>query len=145
MAVYFIRAGNFIKIGKADNPQKRLQQLQTGSPLKMELVSVIPGGEKEEKKMHAKYAHLRANGEWFHYSPEMKEVTKRKSTDDIEIDSPVSKGLAGWRLERNSNGYFRFRWQIKDANGQPDIYKTEAGGVGYRRGSKYLSIFKVRK
>lgn len=145
MAVYFIRSGNFIKIGKANNPHGRLRQLQTGSPRKLELVSVVPGGRNEEKRLHAKYSHLRANGEWFHLSAEMTELAKYKVDDEVEVRSQVVEALSGWRLERNSNGYFRFRWQIKDAHGSPDIYKTETGRVGYRRGSKYLSIFQVRK
>lgn len=145
MAVYFIRSGNFVKIGKANNPHKRLRQLQTGSPRKLELASVIPGGKSEEKRLHAKYSHLRANGEWFHLSAEMTELAKYKAPDEIEVESQVVRGLSGWRLERNSNGYFRFRWQIKDAQGIPDTYKTETGNVGYRRGSKYLSISQVRK
>ncbi len=46
--------------------------------------------------------------------------------------------LAGWRLEKRSDGYFRYRWQKKDASGKPMTYVTETGKVGYARGSKYV-------
>jgi hypothetical protein len=58
--------------------------------------------------------------------------------DDFEIDGQVEGGLKGWRVEKNSNGRYRYRWQLKDAHGNPITYITSSGSVGYRRGSKYL-------
>ena len=44
----------------------------------------------------------------------------------------------GWRLETNSNGRLRRRWQRKHEDGKPMTYTTKSGGVGYTRGSKYV-------
>lgn len=65
MSVYFIRAGNYIKIGYADDPRKRLKELQTGNPNKLELLGSIPGDVSREKEVHHIFSDFRVNGEWF--------------------------------------------------------------------------------
>ena len=61
---------------------------------------------------------------------------------DDELESLVANDnvdeLSGWRLEWRTDGYTRFRWQVKDAMGKPITYQTEGGKVGYKRGSKYV-------
>lgn len=63
--------------------------------------------------------------------------------EDFEIDSDVTGALTGWRIEKNTNGFYRYRWQVKDNMGNPDTYITSSGKTGYRRGSKYLPKFKA--
>ena len=58
--------------------------------------------------------------------------------DDIEIVQDVGKST-GWRLEANSNGMYRWRWQMKDSSGKTITYTTSSGKTGYKRGSKYVS------
>jgi hypothetical protein len=69
MSVYFIEAigTNRVKIGHAEDPEKRLAELQTASPFDLQLLFSFPGDEALEAQYHAKYAHLRVrpNGEWF--------------------------------------------------------------------------------
>lgn len=68
--VYFLRAGEFIKIGKTTgDPSSRVAQLQTGCPFPIEVLATMPGGRGREAKLHKKFAALRAHGEWFHASP----------------------------------------------------------------------------
>ncbi len=67
--VYFVRVGDLLKIGKADNVRKRLSGLQTGSPLKLELLAVAPGGLPEEVYFHESFAAHRRRGEWFELCP----------------------------------------------------------------------------
>ncbi len=60
---------------------------------------------------------------------------------DEEIDLAVGVQVdvqAGWRLERNSDGFYRWRWQLKDDFGRPLTYVTSSGKRGYRRGCKYV-------
>ena len=68
--VYIIRdeTQHLIKIGVAKNPQKRLAQLQTGSPNKLEIVKTIPSNQpfKLEKEMHNENASKHYRGEWYH-------------------------------------------------------------------------------
>ncbi len=58
-----------IKIGVSKNPQKRLLQLQTGSPYKLKLLTVLKGKGTLERSLHDylkpyKYA---CKGEWFDF------------------------------------------------------------------------------
>lgn len=63
--VYFITDGIFTKIGKADDVNKRLKELQTGNPKKLQIKLSIEGGETEEKKLHKVFHRRRMVGEWF--------------------------------------------------------------------------------
>lgn len=64
--VYFMRAGNFVKIGKSTyHPRARMAQLQTGCPYQIELMGFIFGGTAREARLHSQFQHLRACGEWF--------------------------------------------------------------------------------
>lgn len=62
-----------------------------------------------------------------------------ESHDDFEAETEVVDALKGWRIEQNSNGRYRYRWSLKNADGSPQTYITSTGRVGYRRGSKYLT------
>lgn len=67
--VYFLRAGPFIKIGKATfSPALRVRELQTGCPYPIEVLSFIPGDVAMERGLHKRFEHCRAHGEWFHAS-----------------------------------------------------------------------------
>jgi hypothetical protein len=58
--------------------------------------------------------------------------------EDIEFGEDVTEISKGWRMEPNSNGYYRWRWQLKDDTGQPITYVNKSGKTGYKRGSKYV-------
>lgn len=68
--VYFIQAENgAIKVGIAYHPQARLETLQTGSPLRLTLIGVIPnGGQALESEIHRRFSSDGLHGEWFHPS-----------------------------------------------------------------------------
>ena len=68
--VYFIDDGQFVKIGKAQDPLSRLREIQTGNARKLRLLLVITcQSEKEafavESIFHEKYKDYRQVGEWF--------------------------------------------------------------------------------
>jgi hypothetical protein len=63
--IYFAKADGFIKIGYTTNLSARLISLQTSSPMRINLMGVIPGNREDEKDLHAKFARLRQHGEWF--------------------------------------------------------------------------------
>lgn len=69
--VYFITDGEFIKIGKANNPNQRLSELQTGNPKSLWIVKQIKGDEKQERMLHQIFKTWHYRGEWFKASPEM--------------------------------------------------------------------------
>jgi hypothetical protein len=66
--VYFIRAGEFVKIGYSIEPAKRLGHLATASPLPLELWAKTRGNPVDERALHRRFARDRAHGEWFRVS-----------------------------------------------------------------------------
>jgi hypothetical protein len=69
--VYFIEAAVLdgrgqLKIGVANSPQGRLDDLQKASPVKLKLIATIPnGGYALERRLHEMFADERLHGEWF--------------------------------------------------------------------------------
>ena len=67
--VYFARAGELIKIGVANDPARRVKELQTGSGQPIELLGHMAGGPKHERRLHGKFRYIRERGEWFRATP----------------------------------------------------------------------------
>lgn len=65
--------------------------------------------------------------------------------DDLEFNDEIDEVPASWRLEKNSNGFYRWRWQKKSPDGSPDTYVNSKGNLSYRRGSKYVPIEEAKK
>ena len=69
-------------------------------------------------------------------------------TDDSDFLDEVDRGKSdyittigkGWRLETNSDGRLRWRWQEKDGAANPITYVKPDGTQGYKRGSQYVGI-----
>ena len=79
-SVYFLRCGDYIKIGYSAAPHMRLRQIKSDDGTKRPsdidcastvLVQTEPGGFNRERELHAKFAHLRHTGEWFTEAPEL--------------------------------------------------------------------------
>jgi len=58
-----------IKIGRSKNPQRRLKQLQTGSPFKLKMLLVLEGKGSIEKSLHERLVEFKQDckGEWFDF------------------------------------------------------------------------------
>jgi hypothetical protein len=79
-SVYFILAEetNRVKIGFSNEPERRLSDLQTGSPCTLRMLAVFPSNSVgTEKALHAKFAKQRVNGEWFHFHASIREFLTR--------------------------------------------------------------------
>jgi Meiotically up-regulated gene 113 len=63
--VYFVRAGDAIKIGRTANLAARLRALATASAVPLELLAAVPGGRELEARLHRRWRHLHLRGEWF--------------------------------------------------------------------------------
>ena len=68
--IYFVRAGEYIKIGMTKDVNGRMSAIQTGNPIKLELCGVIDHLTKEqahsyERRLHNFFSALRVKGEWF--------------------------------------------------------------------------------
>ncbi|MBI1920183.1 MAG: GIY-YIG nuclease family protein [Geobacter sp.] len=72
--VYFIRSEktHAIKIGyTAGKIEDRLSALQTAHPYKLEVLVTARGNRAYEKALHARFAKLRLEGEWFEPHPDL--------------------------------------------------------------------------
>ena len=58
-----------IKIGRSKNPEKRLKQLQTGSPYKLRLLASVRNKGLLEKSLHESLRPFKqaCKGEWFDF------------------------------------------------------------------------------
>jgi len=65
--VYFVKSGDFVKIGRTTNFPDRLAKLQVGTPHALEVLHVIKGGSKREAEIHRALRDYHYRGEWFHY------------------------------------------------------------------------------
>jgi hypothetical protein len=76
--VYVIRAGrtNLYKIGKTNDPEGRLQSLQTANPRKLKLLHVFTADNATaaEEELHRLLHGKRMKGEWFRLTDSEKDV-----------------------------------------------------------------------
>ena len=58
-----------IKIGISNNPKRRLRQLQTGSPYKLKLLTIVTGRGDLERSLHTSLKPYKkaCKGEWFDF------------------------------------------------------------------------------
>lgn len=87
--IYAIQAGlnGPIKLGRAVDPAKRLQTLQTGHPEVLRLLAVEPCGndEEAEKTLHQHCAAFRLRGEWFMPHGRVLETVQNMGKGNAEI------------------------------------------------------------
>lgn len=69
--VYFIGAGDVIKIGFSTRLTKRLRDLRYGTHEKLELLAKVKGGRDLERRYHTRFAKDRIKGEWFRATREI--------------------------------------------------------------------------
>ncbi len=70
--VYFIKQGNFVKIGHTTRPiDERLTDLQTGSPEELELIALESGDFLTEQWLHDLFKKQHHRGEWFTLDDEL--------------------------------------------------------------------------
>lgn len=63
--VYYVQAGDQIKIGTTGQLRTRMTALQAEHPVLLKLLAVEPGGREIEAERHQMFAADRVKGEWF--------------------------------------------------------------------------------
>lgn len=84
--VYFIDGGDLIKIGFTKSMRRRTRDIQKHSPVKLKVLCAVVGGKLREAAFHETFAHLRAHGEWFHATPELREYIAVLKARPFEAD-----------------------------------------------------------
>lgn len=70
--IYFLQNGSgLIKIGFADDVEKRVAQIQPMAGENLSVLCVIDGGRKIETELHKRFSEFRHFGEWFKPSQEI--------------------------------------------------------------------------
>ena len=67
--IYFLRAGNFVKIGHSRQWKRRMAHMQIWSPHIIVPLLVMIGRESTERTLHSRFRRDHYRGEWFHNSP----------------------------------------------------------------------------
>ena len=100
--IYFIQAGNDgpIKIGKAQSPEARRRELQTGNHEKLNLIKVIPGESEREDSIHndLRSHQYRPRSEWFSATPEVLAYIDKVARVDYERIDGVAIAVI-WRSD----------------------------------------------
>jgi hypothetical protein len=117
--IYFIHdeQAGAIKIGKADNPRKRLVELQVGCASRLVLLAMIPGGDADEGRLHRQFRHLKVRGEWFRADDDLMEfagtIEAKKMGPFLELVK-VEPGLG--RLFEEAGSYRETKSNVFCAN-----------------------------
>lgn len=78
--IYFMQPveGGPIKVGSSENIEARRKQLETHYGRSLSVLATIPGGRKEERKIHERFSHLRlGRTEQFRPAPDLMEFIGR--------------------------------------------------------------------
>lgn len=63
--LYFIRCNEFVKIGRANNINQRLNQIKANNPYKITLIREMMNQGHREKEFHKIFQGRLVTGEWF--------------------------------------------------------------------------------
>lgn len=79
--VYFIRSGEYIKIGFTKNMAGRLAAMETLSPVSPVVLHQEPGTVADERAYHRHFAAQHLRREWFRHEGELAEYLARMASD----------------------------------------------------------------
>lgn len=80
-AVYFVKCGEFIKIGWSENWHSRIKRLNVDNPHSIEILLVLGRPKIFEKTMHRQFAEMRHRGEWFRDHPDIRAYIEERKKE----------------------------------------------------------------
>ncbi|WLB49253.1 hypothetical protein QIH93_15165 [Bradyrhizobium ottawaense] len=93
--IYFVRSGEFIKIGQSRRWKQRVETMQVGSPHTLIVMLVLKDEPKLEGKLHNWFRADHFRGEWFHSGPALLAYIKKRlpecvsKSDECELKKPT--------------------------------------------------------
>jgi len=135
-----------VKIGVSDDPEKRLSDLQTGSPVPLVLLWQVHGGQRLEAMLHERFATYRTHGEWFDFGDDDPVLTVTEEAARLGYGplpmiplprKPVTPALRPtWRVKPDT-----VQGRLLDAlAGGPATPRDLAHLVGINRGAAYRPL-----
>ena len=116
--IYFIRSGQYVKIGVSARPWERLAEFQTANPETLEMLAIGPGDFGFEAELHKLFGEHRGAGEWFRDNQRIRAVTAfmRETFPELQAEpqkgeSPLAIRVTTQALERRpeGTGWLEFR------------------------------------
>lgn len=97
--VYFIQAGNFVKIGRTSvaNLSKRISQIQNGCPEEAFLVVTLNSPPFQERHIHHELRNSRYRGEWFRLTAEVKCFVRQALVLERRHNRESARKVALWQ------------------------------------------------
>jgi len=93
--IYFIKSGDYLKVGYSSDVAKRMKQYATHNP-DFELLYIINGDEQLEKEIHTELKDYHHRLEWFHmddYVKYMIDYLREKYKDWVEDEISILKKM----------------------------------------------------
>jgi hypothetical protein len=93
--IYFVRSGEFIKIGQSRRWKQRVETMQVGSPHTLIVLLILKAEPKLESKLHNWFRTDHFRGEWFHSGPAILAYIKERlrecvsKSDECELRKPT--------------------------------------------------------
>lgn len=84
--VYFVKCQGYIKIGRADRPEARLEDLQRACPLEMKLLGAVWAPAGLETALRREFAELRHRGEWFRNEARLRREVRQMVGFQMAVD-----------------------------------------------------------
>jgi hypothetical protein len=81
--IYFVRSGEFIKIGQSKRWKQRIENMQVGSPHTIITLLVLIAEPKLEGKLHNWFRADHFRGEWFHSGPAILEYIREHLSECV--------------------------------------------------------------
>lgn len=100
MQTYFISDGTLVKIGKSQNPTRRLSGFQTAHSKTLKLLLVLP--HDREKEFHTRFKPNHVRGEWFELSYDIRKFLAEQSGELLRM--PFSVWLAAQKTKQTDIG-----------------------------------------
>lgn len=82
--VYFIKCGEFVKIGTTFDLNARRKAMLTDNPFELELLFTKQGSVPKEKAFHAQFAQYRHRREWFRIEGTLKDWIEENAKDSAD-------------------------------------------------------------
>lgn len=83
--IYFVKIGDFIKIGSSSRWKRRVNNFCTGSPFQVDVLLVQIERPEYEKNLHKKFRSLHHRGEWFRAERKLLDHIARKAGTDRDV------------------------------------------------------------
>lgn len=83
--LYFVKGGDFIKIGRTSDPKRRLGALQVSATEKLEYIKIFYYRGCYEFLIHDLFDYLRVRGEWFKDHPDLRNYIDLLSVKNSEL------------------------------------------------------------